>query len=173
MDHINDFLEHRIAGVRADNREILEIFNKCESPIEQLFFLAYLWTTNPYPVGDGSLIDRMDHMSPGAYVRIEPQRQLELEGSKYRVDFSFELCGDSVTDSRNVLKHLIVEADGHDFHERTKEQASRDRSRDRTMARAGILVLRFTGSEIYRSAINAAIETRRMLSAEIYARIGA
>jgi very-short-patch-repair endonuclease len=45
---------------------------------------------------------------------------------------------------------LAVECDGHDFHERTKEQAARDRSRDRALQAAGYTVMRFTGSELYR-----------------------
>lgn len=44
---------------------------------------------------------------------------------------------------------LVVECDGHEFHERTKEQAARDRSRDRRLQSAGYTVFRFTGAEIY------------------------
>lgn len=44
---------------------------------------------------------------------------------------------------------IVIECDGHDFHERTKEQARHDRSRDRAMTEAGWLVMRFTGSEIW------------------------
>ena len=44
---------------------------------------------------------------------------------------------------------LAVECDGHDFHDRTKERASRDRARDRRLQAAGITVFRFTGSDIH------------------------
>lgn len=47
------------------------------------------------------------------------------------------------------ISEVIVECDGHDYHERTKEQARRDRSRDRHFVKQGIPVLRFTGSEIW------------------------
>lgn len=47
-------------------------------------------------------------------------------------------------------KALAVELDGHEWHERTKEQAERDKSRDRALLEAGIPVMRFTGSEINR-----------------------
>lgn len=43
-----------------------------------------------------------------------------------------------------------VELDGHDFHERTKEQAARDKSRDRDLTLLGWRVLRFTGSDVWR-----------------------
>lgn len=42
----------------------------------------------------------------------------------------------------------FVECDGHDFHERTKAQARRDRSRDRYL-QAIAPVLRFTGQELW------------------------
>ncbi len=44
----------------------------------------------------------------------------------------------------------FIECDGHQFHERSKEQAERDRSRDREIQTAGIVALRFTGREIWR-----------------------
>jgi very-short-patch-repair endonuclease len=47
---------------------------------------------------------------------------------------------------------IVIEVDGFDHHERTKEQAERDRSRDRFMAAHGATVLRFTGSEVWRNA---------------------
>lgn len=47
---------------------------------------------------------------------------------------------------------VAVECDGHEFHEKTKEQAARDRTRERDLVFEGWTVLRFTGSEIYRDA---------------------
>jgi very-short-patch-repair endonuclease len=47
---------------------------------------------------------------------------------------------------------IAVECDGHDFDERSKEQAAKDKSRDRELAGMGIQVMRFTGSEIHRDA---------------------
>ncbi|AHX12918.1 hypothetical protein CH75_06350 [Dyella jiangningensis] len=46
---------------------------------------------------------------------------------------------------------IVIECDGHDYHERTKEQAAHDRKRDRAMTVSGITVLRYTGSEIWRN----------------------
>jgi uncharacterized protein DUF559 len=53
---------------------------------------------------------------------------------------------------------VVVECDGHDFHEKTKEQAARDKSRDRDMLAQGYRVLRFTGSEIHNRAEKCAME---------------
>lgn len=70
---------------------------------------------------------------------------------EYRVDFAlFNRAERSVK--------IAIECDGHDFHERTKEQAQRDKSRDRAIQMRGFKVLRFTGSEIYRKPMDCARE---------------
>jgi hypothetical protein len=45
---------------------------------------------------------------------------------------------------------LTIECDGHEWHDRTKEQAAHDRRRDRDLLRIGLPTIRFTGSEIHR-----------------------
>jgi len=71
------------------------------------------------------------------------EQQFFLEGQEqigpYRVDFVFEAYGAEV----------VIEVDGHDFHERTKEQAAKDKSRDRYLTANGYTVIRFTGSEVW------------------------
>lgn len=47
---------------------------------------------------------------------------------------------------------VAIECDGHDFHEKTKQQAAYDKSRDRELAAIGMTTLRCTGSEIHHSA---------------------
>jgi|HigsolmetaAR202D_1030399.scaffolds.fasta_scaffold04189_5 Uncharacterized protein conserved in bacteria len=53
---------------------------------------------------------------------------------------------------------IVVECDGHVFHEKTKNQAARDKARDRALQERGFKVLRFTGSEIWKDAIGCADE---------------
>lgn len=72
-------------------------------------------------------------------------RQLPIK--QYRADFAI-VIGQPYHDKNDVLK-IVIECDGHDFHERTKHQASRDKKRDREMQKLGWLVFRFTGSDIY------------------------
>lgn len=76
--------------------------------------------------------------------RVTSQKQI----GKYRVDFLLDGFH-----AHNPLRmvQVIIECDGHDYHERTKEQAQRDKERDRTLQSLGFLVFRFTGSEIWRS----------------------
>lgn len=56
---------------------------------------------------------------------------------------------------------VAVECDGHDFHDRTKQQVARDKARDRFMAERQIPVLRFTGSEIWKDAYACAEQVRQ------------
>jgi very-short-patch-repair endonuclease len=49
-----------------------------------------------------------------------------------------------------------VEVDGHDFHDRTKRQASFDRKRDRELTLDGYPVIRYTGSDVYNDPIKCA-----------------
>ena len=77
--------------------------------------------------------------------RIIPQCPI----GKYRADFLIDNYY-SMKMKRTV--GLVIECDGHDFHERTREQAQKDKLRDRTMQADGFLVFRFTGSEIWKSS---------------------
>lgn len=56
----------------------------------------------------------------------------------------------ATSDSRVLV--VAVECDGHDFHERTKQQVARDKARDRAFAERDIRLFRFSGSEIWRDA---------------------
>jgi hypothetical protein len=50
------------------------------------------------------------------------------------------------------ITHVAVEIDGHEFHDRTKEQAAKDRARDRWLLSDHFgpdAVIRFTGSEVF------------------------
>lgn len=79
-------------------------------------------------------------------------RQVQID--RYRVDFLIAYRAGRET----LSKFVVLECDGHDFHERTKEQAEHDKRRDRTLQSLGLPVMRLTGSEIWRSPIKAAWE---------------
>ncbi len=71
---------------------------------------------------------------------------LQYHIDKYRVDFYIEYCDLYL----KTTKGLIVECDGHEFHEKNKEQTAKDKKRDRTLQHK-CPVFRFTGSEIYKA----------------------
>jgi len=67
-----------------------------------------------------------------------------------------------------IISHghkIVIEADGHEFHERTKEQAQHDKQRDREMQTLGWRVMRFTGSEVWKDPVGCAVQVLNLLHA--------
>lgn len=121
-----------------------------ESPIERVMLEALL----AYGIVHHNKLPWLPDMLPrGATWKITPQFQC----APYRLDFMLE-------DLEYDVK-VAIECDGHDFHERTKEQAARDRARDRELQSRGYLVLRFTGSELYRDPWKCADEVQMAIYA--------
>lgn len=131
-----------------------------DSEIEKLFFCALVAVgryvgANPmlceYCKTDDILISKQNSGDFHKSLLVQPQAMV----GGWRVDFRlFARSGDG------TWKSLIVECDGHEFHERTKDQAARDRSRDRSTQMAGIPIFRFTGSELFRDAWKCAEQVR-------------
>ena len=86
----------------------------------------------------------------------------------YRVDFivSTTICN-PYSYKEKVLSNIIIECDGHDFHEKTKEQAKYDKKRDRYLTNLGYKVLHFTGSEIYNDFSSIAQEIENAVKSDI------
>jgi very-short-patch-repair endonuclease len=114
------------------------------SPIEQVFLAALLWLAYGYGAGVEIWDSTLPFEQPDAEVVISPQHQI----GNYRVDFAIILNKLNKVTFEPIK--IVVECDGHAFHEKTKEQAARDKRRDRDLQIAGWRVLRFTGSEIWR-----------------------
>jgi len=79
----------------------------------------------------------------------------------YRVDFLLTLR-DIEDGPEGIMVHskqLALEADGAEFHDRTPEQAIRDRKRDRQLQAQGLGVFRFAGGEVWRDVFGCARET--------------
>lgn len=124
-----------------------EMFMGCQSPIEELFLatfddqrFAVSWErafildfpVEGLPAGAGNKCAQTE--SGGLY--------MQYPVGKYRVDFALMCHGED-------QPGIAIELDGHAFHERTKEQAQRDKSRDRVIQADGWHMLRFTGSEVW------------------------
>ncbi len=137
----------------------------CESPIEMRLAIAMTYMDVPLyfeeaenraaviPQQFNEQAFRFRHKQEG--VEIYPQAQL----GDYRVDFLIA----ALFEGRPAINFLVIECDGHDFHERTKEQARRDRSRDRDLLIGDYRVMRFTGSEIFRDAERCAADISEYL----------
>jgi very-short-patch-repair endonuclease len=62
---------------------------------------------------------------------------------------------------------VVGECDGHQFHERSREQASKDRRRLRILQRLGIPVLPFTGTDVVRGSEAVAEEIAEFIDARV------
>lgn len=136
-EEFNELLEDHLDDAK---QAAIALFNEqielCESPIERalfphLMFLRPGWLCCRY----GGPLDY------GIEMRLEPQKVI----GGYRVDFGLRVR--PIWQERDELK-LAIECDGHQFHERTKEQAARDKERTRALFAAGWVVVPFTGRQI-------------------------
>lgn len=162
----------------------LAVVGKWESPIEESLALAidakgiFLGHYGA-SCGGGYLHLFVDYEFPEVTDLITETRwqvdlvRMQYDVLGYRADFAikrYELkyggAGRVVLSSQTIL----VECDGHEFHERTKEQASRDKSRDRELHSAGFLVLRFSGSEIWEDPYKCATQIMDCLESNMTAR---
>jgi very-short-patch-repair endonuclease len=123
--------------------DVLTLSKICESPIEVALAATIL------------MMDRVDTFTRGNGIIVAGSKEVDdyredkwllvpqFQWNEFRIDLALRT-------PQYRFKWVFIECDGHDFHERTKEQAARDRQRDREIQAAGIPVLRFTGSEIHR-----------------------
>jgi len=110
-----------------------------DSPLEAVFDMW--WTA----------LQKMQRI--GGDVALSPQHGIECRGRQYRLDFLLEPEYDDKLwfDSRgHGWPRFALELDGHDFHERTKEQVAHRNQRDRDLQLDGWTVLHYSGSELVR-----------------------
>ena len=155
------------------SEQLREATKPCESKIEVAFLLGLVCAC---ALHDMSVVVTDTDSEENVYLakgggwgdmalHITPQEQID----EYRVDFALGLVlgdfGDDATRlgsttpsniSELAEMRLVIECDGHDFHERTKEQAARDKQRDRALFCLGYPVMRFTGSEIVAGPVKCA-----------------
>lgn len=143
-EKVRDFFDECAKYVGANAEELHEIkienlcHEYCDSPIEQLVLAALLTVAE---------INYLQETTWGEFYVVYGKFSIEMQRKihPYRVDFLID-------------KIWVIECDGHDFHERTKEQAKHDKKRDRFLTSKGYKILRFTGSEITADPIKIALE---------------
>ena len=137
-----DWLKRRVA--KDFERELKHTidFHGVTSPIEQIFLMEWNFA----------------RVEERYSVILEPQRQVTTVRGEFAVDFLIRPRSHDVGTSE-----IVIELDGHDFHEKTPQQATRDKSRERAIMRSGKSVLRFTGYEIIRNARGCVQEVEEFL----------
>ena len=151
-DYIRDAAGYALERIgKRISRHMETASSYCESPIEKMLMVEIVGVHHADSLLYcelfilGRYSDAVIDM-PGAYVF--PQAQVD----GYRIDF---LVVANWSDGR---RYYVVECDGHDYHERTKQQASHDKKRDRHFTLKGWNVLRYTGPDIWRDARSIAYE---------------
>lgn len=175
--------------VRRNAEDILDIeLEAYDSPIEKVFLatmFAYGWNwtcdfskeeiaQGKEALRDAGLMGPRDNDVSGIRTRMyltrrsiaQPvcatQARIRLMSRDIRPDFAFVIGGEHAT-------KLIVELDGHDFHERTPDQAQSDKSRDRELQAMGWQVMRFTGREVLQDPTKCYFEVGGLLHAKTVA----
>jgi hypothetical protein len=179
MSRADELIRAALASHLASAEFRFEIdLSHAESPIEKVF-LATLITDAHFDAEHGALErDRVVDMIDAHGLGPTPK-----DGREYH--FFFTTCADArmvavlqptlVLEDRRMRPdfvlfsgvqrdvRLVVELDGHDFHERTPEQAERDKSKDRLLQKYGWRVLRFTGREVLRDPVKCVEEAKQSL----------
>jgi very-short-patch-repair endonuclease len=144
------YLASHIASCTAYDAYNIAV-KRSESQIEAILcatFVLYCWRINSSKEcfrsvlfnGDIESADTLASFAATNMGHIVVSPQIKVD--RYRVDFMAAL------DNCSETRLLVIECDGHEWHERTKEQAAHDKARDRYLTNNGMSVMRFTGSEI-------------------------
>lgn len=171
-----DVIATTVSRVVSDiERTLWDAEDLCESTIEVTMLHALIVAGSQFcdvvlNIGDMKRSLNIPFPSSGAPVLIiEPQGHVE----DYRVDF---LITETDAVSAGFLGQtfgckiepfsasVVVECDGHEFHEKTKAQASRDKKRDREIQKHGLPILHYTGADLWRDAIACADDATSMIA---------
>lgn len=152
-----DLVRSQLADARAVGKLMFDVDQNCpflsalrgrrfESPIEVVFCIWLEW-----------LFMLAGQVADNAFVAL-PQRKVMAGDEIFRPDFIMmpvEPLLAAFGELHGCPMRIAVELDGHEFHERTKEQvALRDR-RDRVLQQHGWVVFHISGSELVRTNVEA------------------
>lgn len=141
------------------NTVTAKLYGLVGSPIEIVLGVALFeglcqfyeeWSGWVYSRAEFVTLEGQDIPRDNCIHALVPQWRIERVG---HVDFAVFL---PALDKETPL--VVIECDGHDFHEKTKEQASSDKKRDRELTKLNIPFLRFTGTDILHDAATAVSE---------------
>lgn len=130
-------------------------FKKVQSPLEGAYLVSLLKENFTNSIV-GWLLDRY-----GYQLNIESQHEVHYHDTKYYPNFCLSIVD---TNREKTIYQIFVEIDGHEFHEKTKEQVRHDNLRERHLLEYCDCVVRFSGSEVYDDPDECAYETFELLS---------
>lgn len=136
QQHLDDaagLIAYRFVAGAAHHLRVFTV----ESPIEAAFYIWWMALLTTKEINEN---------------RFGLMRQYEVVSGarRYRLDFAIEPHGEvaeRIFAAGLMAPKIGVELDGHDFHERTKEQVALRNERDRALLADGWDILHFSGSE--------------------------
>lgn len=168
-----DYLED-IAREQTQDYEVPKIEFECASPIETIFNIAFYIYDNEYCRETGKIL-KADICPFGYWIKgflsLEPQYEINVDGRKYIADFSVELVhwelGEKGYEINKIPLKILIECDGHDFHQKTRKQIIYDNERQLALQTAGYEVVRFSGSQIYKEPLECAEKAYNFILSKI------
>lgn len=155
--------DERFNSIESCKRSYDALRQETQSPIENIMAAMLSCVSNGYTHG---CVAASLGGKDGPVAFVYPQFQMQINGRKYRADFMV-----SCNAGGGKPECVIFECDGHAYHEKTKEQAARDKARDRAMTAEGYTVYRFTGSELYSNPHKSFNEVQAALEAAMDASV--
>ncbi len=133
-----------------------------QSPIEDMFWIAAnaICAGQFVQVNPGPEHDAQGNLILGRGVCIKPQAKF----GAYKVDF---LLSQIDLGPDDIYTPVVVELDGHEFHDKDKTQRSYEKARDRFLVKSGLRVLHFTGSDVVKDPFKVAHEALSMVGVMI------
>lgn len=116
------------------------------SPIEKLYYVALIILLNKKDI----------------FLYVDFQSEIQCNDKTYYADFT--ICYDEkLNDMLKENFNLIIECDGYNFHQKTKEQVDYDNKREYDLKMQGYEILRFSGRQIYNNPMECAEETLKFI----------
>ncbi len=123
--------------LRQYKNKLTQYLDFCNSPIERIMSIQLAEVEMYYA-----------NMKNIEIIQIIPQNDIYLDNNHYIADFMIPIIFKYDNKIFECID-LIIECDGHNFHEKTKEQVIKNNKRDRDLLSNGYQVLHFSGSEIF------------------------
>lgn len=127
------------------------------SPPEQVWYAAAVWMDLP------------------RYADITPQYRI----ANYRADFLVDPIGyfvnmeflrlqyEHLVTLASKMDRFVIEIDGFEWHDKTPEQAERDKRRDREISQQGFRVYRYAAREVLRDPLHCIEEILTLVQQEL------
>ena len=136
-----------------------DLFALTQSPIERIFLLGF-WALLGGQSGIHKTEDSLNYKlvfrrsDDSEEFALIPQFKVKASNVSYRLDFL--LCCRKKDGS---LRCLAIEVDGHEFHERTREQVETSNARNLVLLKLGIPSIHFSGSQIIKGSVRCCSES--------------